>query len=146
MFKKTLKLFRNQKGFTLIELITVLVILGAILGIGVPRYLLIQRQAVWDADQNTIKNFAHVAELYAIQGNIKTETGSFDDAVVEIQELIDVGLIDGNTMLSSLGVSIGAKVTENDEFFEFDENGYVENLPDVVESLIGERPGSTTGN
>jgi type IV pilus assembly protein PilA len=140
MFKKTLKLFRNQKGFTLIELITVLVILGAILGIGVPRYLLIQRQAVWDADQNTIKNFAHVAELYAIQGNIKTETESFEGAKVGINELIAAGLIDGDTMLSSLGETIDA--VSGDCQFEFDGNGYVANLPAVVTSLIGERPGT----
>ena len=45
MLTKLTKILKSQKGFTLIELMTVLIILGVILGIGVPRYLQVQAKA-----------------------------------------------------------------------------------------------------
>lgn len=65
MLTKIRKALNNKKGFTLIELITVLVILGIILLIGIPRYMKYQERARWDADASTIKQFAKAAEVYA---------------------------------------------------------------------------------
>ncbi len=40
----------SEKGFTLVELVVVLIIIGVVLGIGVPKYFKVQAQAEYDAD------------------------------------------------------------------------------------------------
>ena|SRR5208282_879017 len=49
---------RNQKGFTLIEIIAVLVILGILAAIAIPRYLNLQQQSQIDASQAAIASGA----------------------------------------------------------------------------------------
>ena len=93
MLTKLTKILKSQKGFTLIELMTVLIILGVILGIGVPRYLQVQAKAEWEADVSTIRNFAKAAETYAASINEYNKG-------VTIEQLIGAGLIDGEIVLN----------------------------------------------
>ena len=63
---KLLSRAKNKKGFTLIELIVVLAILGVILAIAVPRYTGLQADAQAKADRATaalIINTARLAEV-----------------------------------------------------------------------------------
>ncbi len=133
MLGKLRKMLYNQKGFTLVELMTVLIILGVILGIGVPRYLKIQAKAQWDADATTIENFARAAQIYATQRN--------DFSPVKINAvLIQKGLIDGDIELSSKKAKIKDLTSgTNDKQFEF-VDGEVSNLTQITESLIGKDP------
>jgi len=133
MLGKLRKMLYNQKGFTLIELMTVLIILGVILGIGVPRYLKIQAKAQWDADATTIENFARAEQVYATQRN--------DFSPVKINAvLIQKGLIDGDIELSSKKAKIKDLTSgTNDKQFEF-VDGEVSNLTQITESLIGKDP------
>jgi prepilin-type N-terminal cleavage/methylation domain-containing protein len=97
MLSKIRKRLLGEKGFTLVELMTVLVILGIILGIGAPKYLRIQSQAEWDADAAMIKSFAKAAEMYVIKNDvILTE----DDNSVTLNQLITDKVIDGTIVLN----------------------------------------------
>lgn len=150
MLTKLTKILKSQKGFTLIELMTVLIILGVILGVGVPRYLQVQAKAEWEADVSTIRNFAKAAETYAASIN------EYNKAVT-IEDLIGAGLIDGeivlnrkrksgenntNTSVKNKGETGEQNVTAHKTVaFEFNnESGRVKNLSNVIQSMIGNPP------
>ena len=92
MSAKWQKLLKSQMGFTLVELMTVLIILGVIMGIGVPKYLRIQSQAEYDADVTTIENIVKAAEIYATQKNL---TGD-----ILLTTLITNKIVDGEIILN----------------------------------------------
>jgi len=148
MLTKLTKILKSQKGFTLIELMTVLIILGVILGIGVPRYLQVQAKAEWEADVSTIRNFAKAAETYAASIN------EYNKAVT-IDQLIEAGLIDGEIVLnrknsgsSNTSVKNKGEVGEENvakahglkEFRFSPDSGRVVNLGEVVKNMIGRPP------
>ncbi len=148
MLTKLTKILKSQKGFTLIELMTVLIILGVILGIGVPRYLQVQAKAEWEADVSTIRNFAKAAETYAASIN------EYNKAVT-IQDLIGAGLIDGEIVLNRKnsgknntsaknkgeeGEQNVAKAHGSKAFLFSPDSGRVKNLGAVVKSMIGNPP------
>jgi len=64
MIKAINKMIKNKKGFTLVELIVVLAVLGIIAAIAVPRFTGIQENSKWKADIATANNIAKAAELY----------------------------------------------------------------------------------
>jgi prepilin-type N-terminal cleavage/methylation domain-containing protein len=96
--------FNDENGFTLIELITVIVLLGVILGIGVPRYAIMQAQSEWDADVITLKNFAKAAELYYARlenpGTPIIDENGKRFYKIMINDLHNAGLFDNTTVLN----------------------------------------------
>jgi type IV pilus assembly protein PilA len=82
-FNKT----RNKKGFTLIELIVVLAVLGIISLIAVPRYLGMQEKSREEADYRTAASIAQAAELYYARNNMMSTTISYIS--LETTKLID---------------------------------------------------------
>jgi prepilin-type N-terminal cleavage/methylation domain-containing protein len=101
------KVLKSREGFTLVELITVIVLLGVILGIGVPKYSAIQAQSEWDADLATLKSMEKAAEIwYALY---QDEAGVVEPEKVVISELHEKNLFDKNTKLKRLRVEVGTK-------------------------------------
>ena len=103
MLHKIRKMPYCQQGFTLIELMTVLIILGVIMSIGIPKYLMLQAQAEYDADVITIENIARAAEVYVTQRN--------SYAPVLLSDLITKNIIDGELALNRINSS---RVSSND--------------------------------
>jgi len=144
MLRYLRSLLQSRQGFTLVELMTVLIILGVIMGIGVPKYLRIQSQAEYDADVTTIENIAKAAEIYAVQKGV---TGNINLKTV----LIDKGIVDGNIELNRKKNSTGTssvKNTDNTKLstytsvnFNINADGKVSNLKGaggVFQLLIGD--------
>lgn len=85
-----LRRMKNKKGFTLIELIVVLAILGVILAIAVPRYNGLQASAQVSADEATSELIIKSAELmqanegYASPTATLAEMTGFSESAVNV--------------------------------------------------------------
>ncbi len=60
---------RDEKGFTLVELLIVVIILAVISGIAVPSYLALRNRARESATENEMRNIATAVEMYAADNN-----------------------------------------------------------------------------
>ncbi len=58
------KIFRGEKGFTLVELMIVIIILAVLTGIAVPSYMALRNRARESATESEMKNIATALELY----------------------------------------------------------------------------------
>lgn len=85
---------KNEKGFTLVELIVVMAVLAVISAIAVPRFLGVQEDAKLEADYATAAMLGKAAELYLVNdGNTTTDLDNADSAVV-LQGLLKTTKID----------------------------------------------------
>lgn len=147
MLGKIRETLLRERGFTLVELMTVLVILGIILGVGVPKYLKIQAQAEWDADAAIIKSFAKAAEMYVVKNDLDL-SGEGNNTVL-LETLITAEVIDGTKVLNRKNDGFDKSIKNNgtsistysSESFAFDPvMGTVTNLEGdtgLIVTLIG---------
>lgn len=66
MLKKMRKLLKQQEGFTLVELMIVVVILGILAGIGVQQYNEVQEEARKGVDKANRKMIENAIQLYQL--------------------------------------------------------------------------------
>jgi len=80
MMKKIRKMLKRQEGFTLVELMVAVVILGILAGIGVQQYGRIQRQAQIAAHNANVRIITNAANMYIMT---KNEAPTIDKLVDE---------------------------------------------------------------
>ncbi|WP_130807162.1 competence type IV pilus major pilin ComGC [Senegalia massiliensis] len=93
------KIKKDNKGFTLVELIVVLAILGIIAVIAVPRFIGVQDGAKKTADEATEKNIGKAVELALAEEKISVpESGSTN---ISMTDLVDWGYLDEKPTVQS---------------------------------------------
>ncbi|HUH65630.1 MAG TPA: prepilin-type N-terminal cleavage/methylation domain-containing protein [Syntrophales bacterium] len=76
---KLRKHIRNQKGFTLIEIIAVLVILGILAAIAIPKYLDMRKEAIVKAASAATMELNSRERLVLAQWKLKDGVGQYPD-------------------------------------------------------------------
>lgn len=66
MLKKLRKMLKKQEGFTLVELMIVVVILGILAGIGVQQYVNVQERAKGAAHNANLRIISSAANMYVM--------------------------------------------------------------------------------
>ncbi len=83
-----------QRGFTLIEILAVVVILGIISSIGVVSFLNIRKNQIKKFDQTQIDIFNQVAKTYFSDHKTELPVKNGDSNVVYLKDLVDTNYID----------------------------------------------------
>lgn len=89
MLKKMRKLLKQQEGFTLVELMIVVVILGILAGIGVQQYNAVQERAREGVDKANRKMIENAIQLYKLSND--------NDDPEDISDLVGYGIEAGMT-------------------------------------------------
>jgi len=74
---------RNKKGFTLIELVVVIAILGILAALAIPRFTGTRESANTQTVISNLRSIQSAVELYAAQNNIDPEAVNVPDTVTD---------------------------------------------------------------
>ncbi|OGP29913.1 MAG: hypothetical protein A2073_04635 [Deltaproteobacteria bacterium GWC2_42_11] len=86
------KILKNKKGFTLIEIIAVLVILGILAAIAIPKYISLQQDAAQKSADAAITEGVSQVNLFAVKYILQQNT-----APTNLAGLVTVGLVNPYT-------------------------------------------------
>lgn len=117
MLRKIRKLLKKQEGFTLVELMIVVVILGILAGIGVQQYGNIQERAKKAADEANKKVLTNAANMWLIMnGGLEEDEKRFEGEDNElVPEYVDEWPMNPYSNKRDYVVTITKTVEEEEE-------------------------------
>ena len=92
MLKKLRKMLKKQEGFTLVELMIVVVILGILAGIGVQQYGRIQDQARENVNKANLRLIANAIRMYQTIKGEDPKPPESEDTSFNWEQLYGYGL------------------------------------------------------
>lgn len=94
MLKKLRKLLKQPEGFTLVELMIVVVILGIISGIGIQQYGRIQEQARQSAHEANKRVIRSAAQLWVM--TTSEPVANSEPSIDNVDKLVEDGYLDAH--------------------------------------------------
>ena len=94
MLKKIRQMLKGQEGFTLVELMIVVVILGIISGIGIQQYGKVQRRAQVSAHNANVRIIKSAANMYVMMENDYPTDDKAGEGKKAIDLLVDKGYME----------------------------------------------------
>ena len=102
---------KKRKGFTLIELVVVIAILGILAAIAIPRFGNIQKNARIDSDISTANTIVNAAKVYIASENMTNAEAIAKDAVT-VDKLVSAGLLESAPKAQTNDTAMALAVTE----------------------------------